>query len=58
MELLTKIAKKQHIILVSWQRVIAFDQWLISRVLMKRESTQKEKKPSSKESVFLRAPKN
>jgi hypothetical protein len=25
---------------------------------MKRESTQKEKKPSSKESVFLRAPKN
>jgi hypothetical protein len=26
MELLTKIAKKQHIILVSWQRVIAFDQ--------------------------------
>jgi hypothetical protein len=48
----TKMAKKQHIILVSWQVIIAFDQWRISWVSMKRELTQKEKKPNSKESVF------
>jgi hypothetical protein len=33
MEPSTKMAKKLHIILVSWQIVIAFDQWLISWVL-------------------------